>query len=510
MEDTNRIREERLRKLETLRAEGIEAFANDFRPTTTCAALLAEASVSPPPDMGELPADAASFALAGRIMARNDMGKATFLRLRDRSVAIDDEGAQNFQIYLKKDNLDEDTWNLLKKGIDIGDIVGVEGPMFRTRTGEATLMAKRVRLLTKSLRPLPEKFHGLSDLETRFRQRYVDLIVNPHVRGIFRKRALIVEYIRRYLLQRDYMEVETPMMQVIPGGATARPFETWHNALGIPLYLRIAPELYLKRLLVGGLERVFEINRNFRNEGLSQKHNPEFTMLEFYEAYATWEDLVHRTEDMLSSLAASLAEFEGRPGELDRPYGDHIISWRAPFARYTVAESLVKIAGFPEAAVVGADALRAALAERGIECPATATLGYMLVLGFEALVEAKLIQPTFITHYPVENSPLARRNDADPRFTDRFELFVAGNEIANAFSELNDPIDQRARFESQVAARETGDHEAMFMDLDYVRALEYGMPPAAGEGIGIDRLVMLMCNQQSIREVIFFPHMRPE
>jgi lysyl-tRNA synthetase class 2 len=510
MDDTNRIRDERLRKLETLRAEGVEPFANDFHPTATCAALIATAQVSPPPDMGELPEDAPFFAIAGRVMARNEMGKACFLRVRDRSVALDDDGAQNFQVYLKKDNVDEATWNLFKKGIDIGDIIGVEGPVFRTRTGETTLMVRRLKLLTKSLRPLPEKFHGLSDLETRFRQRYVDLIMNPHVRGIFRKRALIVEHIRRWLLARDYMEVETPMMQVIPGGATARPFETWHNALGIPLFLRIAPELYLKRLLVGGLERVFEINRNFRNEGLSQKHNPEFTMLEFYQAYATYEDLIELTQDMLSSLAGALADLEGHPGELDRPFGDHVISWRAPFARYTVAESLVAIAGFPADSVTSADALRAELETRGIACKAEATLGTMLVTGFEALVESRLIQPTFITHYPVENSPLARRNDADPRFTDRFELFVAGNEIANAFSELNDPIDQRGRFESQVAARDKGDDEAMFMDLDYVRALEFGMPPAAGEGIGIDRLVMLMCNQQSIREVIFFPHMRPE
>jgi len=510
MEDTNRIRDERLRKLDALRDEGIAAFANNFKPSATAAEVLVAASVTPPPDMGELPADAPVVALAGRIMARNDMGKASFIRLRDRSVGLAEEGPQAFQVYLKRDNLDEATWNLYKKGLDIGDIVGVTGPIFRTRTGEPTLMAKSIQLLTKSVRPLPEKFHGLSDLETRFRQRYVDLIMNPNVRAIFRTRALILEHIRRYLLARDYTEVETPMMHVIPGGATARPFETWHNALGIPLYLRIAPELYLKRLLVGGLERVFEINRSFRNEGLSQKHNPEFTMLEFYEAYATYEDLIDLTEDMLSSLVAKIADAEGRPGDLDRTYGPHTISFARPFARMTVAESLVKLAGLPTESTETAETLRAALTERGVEPPASATLGTMLVLGFEALVEDKLIQPTFITQYPVENSPLARRNDADPRFTDRYELFCAGNEIANAFSELNDPIDQRARFEAQVAARETGDAEAMFMDLDYVRALEYGMPPAAGQGIGIDRLVMLLTNQQSIREVIFFPHMRPE
>jgi len=326
MEDTNRIREERLRKLEALQSAGLEAFANDFKPTHTCAELLTAAGIEAPPDMGALDESAPTCAIAGRVMARNDMGKASFIRLRDRSVGVELEGPQNFQVYLRRDNLDEETWALFKKGVDIGDILGVEGQLFTTRTGEPTLMARKVRLLTKSLRPLPEKFHGLSDLETRFRQRYVDLIVNPETRAIFRSRALIIEHIRRYLLGRDYMEVETPMMQVIPGGATARPFETWHNALSIPLYLRIAPELYLKRLLVGGLERVFEINRNFRNEGLSQKHNPEFTMLEFYEAYATYEDLIELTEDMLSGIAGALAALEGRPGELSRPYGEHVIT----------------------------------------------------------------------------------------------------------------------------------------------------------------------------------------
>ena len=504
MDETNRIRDERLRKLSTLRDEGVEPFANDFKPSETCAGLLARAAASQPPDMNEIPEGAEVFAIAGRVMARNDMGKAAFLRLRDRSVD------QPFQVYLKRDLLPEAAWELYKKGLDIGDIVGVKGILFRTRTGEPTLMVRELRLLTKSLRPLPEKFHGLSDLETRFRQRYVDLIMNAEARAIFRARALIIEHIRAFLLSRSYTEVETPMMQVIPGGATARPFETWHNALGIPLYLRIAPELYLKRLLVGGLERVFEINRNFRNEGLSHKHNPEFTMLEFYEAYATYEDLIGLTEALLRGVAGALGAAEGRPDDYVRPFGDHAIDWGRPFARYTVAESLVAVAGLPEASVHDADALRAEFASRGVEVSATASLGRLLVDGFEALVEGQLIQPTFITHYPVENSPLARRNDRDPRFTDRFELFVAGLEIANAFSELNDPLDQRARFEAQVAARDGGDEEAMFMDLDYVRALEFGMPPAAGEGIGIDRVVMMMTNQQSIREVIFFPHMRPE
>ncbi len=513
MDDTNRIREDRIKKLDGLRDAGINPFANGWKPTTTCAGLLATAATSPPPPMDQLAADAPTYAVAGRIMAKNDMGKASFLRLRDRTVGNDDAGVQNLQIYLRKDVISESDWTLLKTPLDIGDIVGVEGRLFVTKTGEPTLMVSSLKLLTKSLRPLPEKFHGLTDQETRFRQRYVDLIVNPGVRRIFRTRSLVVDHIRRFLSAREYSEVETPMMQVIPGGATARPFVTHHNALDMPLYLRIAPELYLKRLLVGGLERVFEINRNFRNEGLSPRHNPEFTMLEFYEAYATYEDLIHLTEDMLSSLALTLAREEGRadaPDALVRPFADHSVSWARPFRRYTVKESLTELAGLTADEVKDAASLEAALIARHVDLPRSRTYGALCVAGFEGLVEKTLIQPTFITHYPVENSPLARRNEADPTVTDRFELFVAGQEIANAFSELNDPIDQRQRFEGQVAAREGGDDEAMYMDLDYVRALEYGMPPAAGEGIGIDRLVMLMANQQTIREVILFPHMRPE
>jgi lysyl-tRNA synthetase class 2 len=452
------------------------------------------------------------------------MGKASFLRLRDKTVGNEDvpapaaEGAsapapqapQNLQLYVRKDVVNGADWTLMKSHLDIGDIVGVRGRVFVTRTGEPTLMVDELVLLTKSLRPLPEKFHGLSDLETRFRQRYVDLIVNAKARRIFKTRALIVEHVRRFLGDRGYMEVETPMMQVIPGGATARPFVTHHNALDMPLYLRIAPELYLKRLLVGGLERVFEVNRNFRNEGLSPRHNPEFTMLEFYQAYATYEDLIALTEELLSGIAARLADDEGHSGDLVRPYGDHAISWAKPFARYSVKESLTAVGGLADADVANVASLAAALHARKVEVPKNASYGQLLVAGFEGLVEHRLIQPTFITHYPVENSPLARRNEVDPTVTDRFELFVAGLELANAFSELNDPIDQRQRFESQVAARQGGDDEAMYMDLDYVRALEYGMPPAAGEGIGIDRLVMMMTDQQSIREVILFPHMRPE
>ncbi|MCC6622185.1 MAG: lysine--tRNA ligase [Deltaproteobacteria bacterium] len=520
MEDTNRVREDRLKKLEAMRDAGIDPFTNGWTPGATLAALVDKAKGAALPAMDAIGPDDAVYAVAGRVMARNAMGKAQFLRLRDRTVGLDEaDPVQAFQIYARADRLDERSWDIVKRHLDVGDIVGVRGRLFVTKTGEPTLMADEVVLLTKSLRPLPDKWHGLSDQETRFRQRYVDLVVNPAARAVFRARSLVIDTIRDFLRARDFIEVETPMMQVIPGGAAARPFVTHHNALDIDLYLRIAPELYLKRLLVGGLERVFELNRNFRNEGLSLKHNPEFTMLEFYQAYATFEDLIVLTEAMLSEVASRLADAERRPAQTDdgpgrlvRRYGEHDVDWSRPWRRYTVKESLVAVGGLTEADVESVASLTAALAARNVALPAhhAHTYGHLLVAAFEALVEKRLIQPTFITHYPVENSPLARRNDRDPTVTDRFELFVAGNEIANAFSELNDPIDQKARFEAQVAARAGGDDEAMYMDLDYVRALEYAMPPAAGEGIGIDRLVMLMTGQQSIREVIFFPHMRPE
>ncbi len=491
--------------MESLRDAGVNPFANGFAPSTTCLAILEETDAESLPTMGEIPEDAPTFSIGGRIMAKNKMGKATFMRLRDRSVGVSQDGPTHLQIYLKKDILGEELY-LMLRSLDIGDIVGVEGSLFKTRTGEPTLMVRNARLLTKSLRPLPEKWHGLADVETRFRQRYVDLIVNPDVKEVFRVRSKVVSYIRHYFEERDYIEVETPMMHPIPGGATARPFETFHNALSMPLYLRIAPELYLKRLVVGGLERVFEVNRNFRNEGLSPKHNPEFTMLEFYQSYATHEDLMNLTEDLFAYIAKSL---NGDDSTI-RPYGDHSIDYKAPFKRITIRESLTEIAGIPADVVANPSALREAYATKGITVEGEVAYGNLLMIGFDELVEEKLIQPTFITEFPIENSPLARRNEEDPNYTDRFELFIAGAEIANAFSELNDPIDQKNRFEDQVKARDAGDNEAMYMDHDYVRALEYGMPPTAGEGIGIDRLVMLMANRQTIREVIFFPHMRPE
>lgn len=490
--------------MESLREAGFNPFANGFTPSTTCQALLDATDVAALPDMGEITEAGETFRIGGRIMAKNKMGKATFMRLRDRSVGVSEDGPSHLQIYLKKDVLGDELY-LMLRSLDVGDIIGVEGQLFKTRTGECTLMVRKALLLTKSLRPLPEKWHGLADVETRFRQRYVDLIVNPKVKEVFRQRSQVVAYIRRFFEDLDYIEVETPMMHPIPGGASARPFETFHNALSMPLYLRVAPELYLKRLVVGGLERVFEINRNFRNEGVSPKHNPEFTMIEFYQSYATFEDLMTLTEDLFRGLAQSLNGSD----DTTRPFGEHVIDY-STFKRMTIRESLTVVAGFDASVVADASRLRAAFEARGVNVEGEIAYGNLLMIGFDEFVEGKLIQPTFITEFPIENSPLARRNEVDPNYTDRFEIFVAGAEIGNAFSELNDPIDQKERFEAQAKARDAGDQEAMYMDLDYIRALEYGLPPTAGEGIGVDRLVMLMTNRQNLREVIFFPHMRPE
>lgn len=510
-EDLNRVMQDRRRKLDGLRDIGINPFANGFVPQCSLLDLIQSEAADSAPGMKEIPEDAPIVTIAGRVMAKNKMGKASFLRLRDGSVGVDPDGVASFQIYMRKDVMDPDDYLFWRREVDIGDHVGVRGPLFRTQTGELTVMVHELVLLTKSLRPLPEKFQGLTDVETRYRQRYVDLAVNPAARRTFSLRSKVMGHLRTFLGDRNFVEVETPMMHPIPGGATARPFETFHNALQMPLFLRIAPELYLKRLVVGGMERVFEINRSFRNEGLSPKHNPEFTMLEFYQAYATYEDLMELTEEMLSSMASMLNAFEGVEASATRPFGDHSIDYAKPFARYTMRESLVALGGLTAEQVADKDALIAAVkAARGPELSADTPYGRVVAEAFETLVEDKLIQPTFITEFPTEVSPLARRNEEDANYVDRFEFFVAGNEIANAFSELNDPIDQKARFEAQVAQRDGGDKEAMYFDADYIRALEYGMPPTAGEGIGIDRVVMLMTNQQTIREVIFFPHMRPE
>ena len=434
--------------------------------------------------------------IAGRIMLKRIMGKASFIHLQDRSGQI--------QIYVSKDKIGEEAYEEFKHW-DIGDIIGVEGILFKTKTDELTINAVKVFLLTKSLRPLPEKFHGLNDQESRYRQRYVDLIVNEETRKIFKTRSKIISFVRSFLEQRHFLEVETPMMQVIPGGATARPFITHHHALDIDLYLRIAPELYLKRLVVGGFERVFEINRNFRNEGLSTRHNPEFTMVEFYQAYATYEDLIDLTEKLFCELALSIT------GSNTVQYQNYQLDFSKPFARMSLVKSIshfnpeIKPEQLKDIA-----SIKKIFQEKNLGIPDIAGgLGRWQTELFETLVEDKLIQPTFITEYPTEVSPLARCNDKNPDITDRFEFFIAGREIANGFSELNDPEDQAARFKQQVEQKDSGNDEAMHYDDDYITALEYGLPPTAGEGIGIDRLVMLFTNAASIRDVILFPHMKP-
>jgi len=434
--------------------------------------------------------------VAGRLMAKRVMGKASFAQLQDMSGRI--------QLFLQRDALPEGVYQAFK-GWDMGDIIGAEGELFKTKTGELSVRADSVRMLTKSLRPLPEKFHGLADQETRYRQRYIDLIMNDVSRATFRMRSRIVQYIREYLNARDYLEVETPMMQAIPGGATARPFTTFHNALDMDLFLRIAPELYLKRLVVGGYEKVYEINRNFRNEGLSTRHNPEFTMLEFYQAYADYHDLMDLTEDLLRSMAQQLH------GSTTIEYQGSQYDFGKPFQRISVHDSILQFN--PELSADDIDTLdraRAVADKLGIPVKDGYGLGKLQIEIFEKTVEGRLDDPTFITAYPTEVSPLARRSDTDPFVTDRFEFFVGGREIANGFSELNDAEDQAERFRQQVVDKDAGDLEAMHFDADYIRALEHGMPPTAGEGIGIDRLVMLFTDSASIRDVLLFPHMRPE
>jgi len=481
----------RRKKLQALRERGLDPYPNDFRPDHTTAEVHARLSA-----LGEAElARAAPLSIAGRVMALRDFGKAGFLQVQDR--------AGRLQVHARRDRLGDEGFEVYRL-LDLGDVIGVAGRPFRTRTSELTLEATELRLLAKALRPLPEKWHGLQDVETRYRQRYLDLIVNPDARRIFEMRARAVRYLRDFLVARGYLEVETPMMQPIAGGAAARPFVTHHNALDVDLYLRIAPELYLKRLVVGGYERVFELSRVFRNEGVSTRHNPEFTMLEFYQAHATYEDLMALTEEMLVGLAHEVA------GGTTLQFGGEAIDLARPWPRRTMAELVSEYASVPAERVLERELLAPLAASRGITVHPNAPAGHLLAAVFEAVVEPHLVQPIFVTQFPIELSPLARRNDRDPRFVDRFELFVARHEIANAFSELNDPEDQRGRFEEQLRARAAGDAEAHAMDADYVRALEHGMPPTAGEGIGIDRLVMLLTGATSIREVILFPHLRPE
>jgi lysyl-tRNA synthetase class 2 len=482
--------EARLRKIQELQELAIPSYATGFAPDIDSAEFKNRfAGVTENEQSDE------SIRMAGRIIALRIMGKATFLRIRD--------GLGDFQAYFTRDTIGVETYKLVKK-LDVGDIIGVQGRPFRTHTGELSLLTDSYQLLTKSIRPLPEKWHGLSDIETRYRQRYVDLIVNPGAREIVRTRSRVISYLRNYLTHRNFLEVETPMMQPIPGGATAKPFETFHHALNRGLFLRIAPELYLKRLLVGGFERVFEINRNFRNEGVSTQHNPEFTMLEFYQAYATYEELMDLTEDMISGLAKEIL------GGFTVEYGDREVDLKPPWKRLTVREALLDYGRISPNEIDDRQALYIKAVDAGLEVPKEASIGKLWMALFDELVEEQLWGPLFIHKYPVEVSPLARRNEEDPTVTDRFELYICGREMANAFTELTDPLDQRSRFEEQVRARAAGDEEAHYLDEDFVRALEYGMPPAAGEGIGIDRLVMLMTNSPSIREVILFPHMRPE
>lgn len=488
--DENRLITERREKLAGLRAQGF-AFPNTFRRTALAAQLHA---VYGGYDGERLEAEPVTVAVGGRMMAKRVMGKASFAKLQDRSGQI--------QVFLQRDSLPEGRYQDFRHW-DLGDILGGTGTLFRTRTGELSVKLDDIQLLTKTLRPLPEKFHGLSDQETRYRQRYVDLIVNSDTRAVFVQRTRIVQFIRSYLDALDFMEVETPMMQAIPGGAMARPFVTHHNALDRELYLRVAPELYLKRLVVGGFERVYELNRNFRNEGVSTQHNPEFTMLELYLAYADYQDLMDLLENLMRSLAGALCggttlSCQGTRYDLDRP-----------FARLTMEQAVAAHNLDLDAARLRDEGyLREACTRLGIPVQPGYGAGKLLTEIFEKTVEDQLVQPTFITGFPAEVSPLARRSDGDAWLTDRFELYVAGRELANGFSELNDPEDQAERFQAQVRQKAAGDQEAMFYDADYIAALEYGLPPTAGLGVGIDRLVMFLTDSPSIRDVLFFPHLR--
>lgn len=490
MEEINDLIEQRLKKLNDLRSQGIDPYDGQFIPDSKAA------------DIQERFRDASHEALenetinvkvAGRIVAFRDFGKAAFCHLQDSAAKI--------QLYFKKDILKEQ-FQLFKK-LDIGDIIGVAGRLFKTKTNELTIEVAEYTMLSKSLRPLPEKWHGLRDIEIRYRQRYVDLIVNPQVKEIFAKRSAIIKAIRDFLEVNDFIEVETPMMHQIPGGAAAKPFSTHHNALDLDLYLRIAPELYLKRLLVGGYERIFELNKNFRNEGISTRHNPEFTMLEFYIAYRDYDFLMTFTEEFFSYIANRVL------GTLKIPYGEETIDLTPPWPRIKMLDAL-KLKGLPEDFMSDHDSTLRWARSKGIEIAKGASISKILDEIFKELVEPELIQPTFIIDYPVELSPLAKKKRDNPHLVERFELFIAAREIANAFSELTDPIDQKERFLGQLEAKKLGDEEAHWMDEDFIRALEFGMPPAAGEGIGIDRLVMLLTNSPSIRDVILFPQLKPE
>ena len=490
--DVGDQREVRLKKLLQLQDSGASLYPNDFRPSHVTSQIVAEFGSQ---TEGDLKGGTSEFVLAGRVLGVRSFGRASFFHLQDRGGKL--------QVYARQDRLGKETYGLFKS-LDVGDIVGVWGPLFRTKTGELTIEAAGLRLLCKCLRPLPEKWHGLADVELRYRQRYVDLMVSSDVKELFHRRSQIIRMVRRFFEERDFLEVETPMMQVVAGGAAAKPFVTHHNALGLDLYLRVAPELFLKRLLVGGLERVFELNRNFRNEGISVRHNPEFTMLEFYQAYATYEDLMTTTEELFVRVA------EGLFGKPRIAYAGHEVDLRPPWKRLSMVEGIEQFGEVDRSSLATLEGLRSFAQEREFPLDGGLSYGELLVEIFERVVEPHLIQPTFVVGFPLEVSPLARRNDANPLLVDRFELYIGGRELANAFSELNDSLDQRRRFQQQEELRWKGDETASAIDEDFLRALEYGMPPAAGEGIGIDRMVMLFTDSPSIRDVILFPLLRPE
>ncbi len=494
--------EERRRSFEQITHLGFEPYPHKFERTHSITRIVQQFGQS---TAERLETERSHVRVAGRVHAINKMGKAAFVRFTD--------GAELLQIYLKSNELDEQTWELFKL-LDLGDFIGTEGRLFRTRTGELSIHAESLTFLAKALVPPPDKYYGLHDIELRYRQRYADLIASRDVRRVFETRSQIIRLIRRFFDERGYIEVETPMLTSLPTGAAARPFTTHHNALDIDLYARIAPELYLKRLIVGGFEKVYEINRNFRNEGIDRSHNPEFTMLEWYEAYSEYEDLLKLTEDLIASLVEQIC------GKMVIEYGENQIDFTRPWTRMTMCEAVIHYWPNTSERPTLEDfstrdgMLRCAetLADLKSQISHLSSLDYGHLLGeiFEHVAEAQLINPTFITEFPTELSPLSKQNQDDPRFVDRFELFIAGMEIANAFCEINDPVDQRQRFEAQMKLRERGDEEAMVIDEDYIRALSYGMPPTAGEGVGIDRLVMILTNQHSIRDVLLFPHMRPE
>jgi lysyl-tRNA synthetase class 2 len=489
MEDSELFRK-RQEKIKSIKDSGIDLYPNNVRVKDTTASLVDRFSSF---DHEALSQVEETFSIAGRLMAVRNFGKAAFASILDQKGKI--------QAYVAKNNLGEEGYSLFKR-FDIGDIIFIAGKIFKTKTDELTIDVRELRLLSKAVRPLPEKWHGLTDIESRYRQRHLDLIVNPHVRETFYKRSRIIKLLRQFMDERDFLEVETPMLQTKAGGALARPFKTHHNALDMDMYLRIAPELYLKRLVTGGMERVYELNRNFRNEGLSTLHNPEFTMMEFYQAYATFEDLMLMTEELFVFLATNIL------GSLNLQYQGTQLDLTPPWPRISVKEAISKYAKIELHELENREKTLAYAKQFGGNVNDTDPPGKIWMAIFDSVVEEKLVQPHFITHYPVEVSPLSRRNATDPSLTDRFELYICGREIANAFSELNDPEDQRERFIMQLTNREAGDDEAHEMDEDYLRTLEYAMPPTAGEGIGVDRLVMLFTDSPSIRDVILFPHMR--